>query len=60
MLKPAPEQTALEMAMLDSLVPKDHMLRKIDAMIEFSFIHDHDAGPFCGDIGQPPCSTLCS
>ncbi|EIM73641.1 transposase-related protein, partial [Nitratireductor aquibiodomus RA22] len=40
MLKtPAPEQTALEMVTLDSLVPKDHLLRKIDAVIDFSFIH---------------------
>ncbi|EIM75789.1 transposase-related protein, partial [Nitratireductor aquibiodomus RA22] len=37
MLKtPAPEQTALEMVTLDSLVPKDHLLRKIDAVIDFS------------------------
>ncbi|OWK25403.1 transposase [Rhizobium yanglingense] len=37
--KPAPTQTALEMVTLDSLVPKDHLLRKIDAVIDFSFIH---------------------
>ncbi|MGZ2505158.1 hypothetical protein ACVINI_005704 [Rhizobium beringeri] len=36
--KPAPQQTALEMVTLDSLVPKDHLLRKIDAAIDFSFI----------------------
>ncbi|EIM73010.1 transposase-related protein, partial [Nitratireductor aquibiodomus RA22] len=27
------------MVTLDSLVPKDHLLRKIDAVIDFSFIH---------------------
>ncbi len=43
MKKPAPEQTALEMVTLDSLVPKDHLLRKIDAVIDFSFIHDRVA-----------------
>jgi len=36
----APEQTALEIVTLDGLVPKDHLLRKIDAVIDFSFIHD--------------------
>ncbi len=41
--KPAPEQTALEMVTLDSLVHKDHLLRKIDAVIDFSFIHDRVA-----------------
>ncbi|MDP9807202.1 hypothetical protein J2W42_000033 [Rhizobium tibeticum] len=33
--KPAPCQTALEMVTLDSLVPKAHLLRKIDAVIDF-------------------------
>lgn len=52
--KPAPEQTALEMVTLDSLVPKDHLLRKIDAMIDFSFIHEQVAGLYCADNGRPP------
>lgn len=42
--KPAPEQTALEMVTLNDLVPKDHLLRKIDAVIDISFIHDRVAG----------------
>ena len=33
--KPAPQQTALEMVSLDGLVPKDHLLRKIEAVIDF-------------------------
>jgi len=52
--KPAPEQTALEMVTLDSLFPKDHLLRKIDAVIDFSFIHDRVAGLYCADNGRPP------
>ena len=36
--KRAPEQTALGMVTLDSLEPKDHLLRRIDAVIEF-FLH---------------------
>lgn len=52
--KPAPEQTALEMVTLDSLVRKDHLLRKIDAVIDFSFIHDRVAGLCCVDNGRPP------
>ncbi|MDK4724281.1 MULTISPECIES: IS1182 family transposase [Rhizobium] len=52
--KPAPEQTALEMVTLDSLVPKDHLLRRIDAVIDFSFIHDRVAGLYCADNGRPP------
>jgi transposase len=51
--KPAPEQTALEMVTLEGLVPKDHLLRKIDAVIDFSFIHDLVADLYCPDNGRP-------
>jgi hypothetical protein len=37
---PTPAQTALEMAALEQLVPKDHLLLKIDAVIDFRFIHE--------------------
>ena len=38
--KLGPEQTAIEMATLDQLVPRDHPLCKIDEVIDFPFIHD--------------------
>ena len=52
--RPAPEQTALEMVTLDQLVPADHLLRKIDKVIDFSFIHDLTAPLYCADNGRPP------
>lgn len=52
--KPAPEQTALEMVTLDSLAPKDHLLRKFDVVIDFTFIHNRVAGLYCADNGRPP------
>ncbi|GAA4530160.1 hypothetical protein GCM10023174_20220 [Chelativorans composti] len=52
--KPAPVQTAIEMVTLESLVPADHLLRKIEAVIDFSFIHDRVAGLYCADNGRPP------
>jgi transposase len=52
--KPMPEQTAIEMVTLDGLVPKDHLLRKIDAVIDLSFIHDRVAGLYCADNGRAP------
>ncbi|TPJ35474.1 IS1182 family transposase [Mesorhizobium sp. B2-8-3] len=52
--RPAPEQTALEMVTLDQLVPADHLLRKIDRAIDFSFIHDLTAPLYCADNGRPP------
>lgn len=52
--KPGPDQTALEMVTLEELVPKDHLLRKIDAVIDFSFIHERVSDLYCADNGRPP------
>ena len=52
--KPVDFQTELEMVNLDSLVPPDHLLRKIDGVIDFSFIHDLVEGLYCPDNGRPP------
>lgn len=52
--RPAPEQTALEMVTLDQLVPADHLLRKIERAIDFSFIHELTAPLYCPDNGRPP------
>lgn len=52
--KPLPQQTALEMVSLDGLVPRDHLLRKVDAVIDFSFIHGRVEGLYCPDNGRPP------
>jgi transposase len=51
--KPLPQQIELEMVTLESLVPTDHLLRKIEAVIDFSFIHDRVAGLYCPDNGRP-------
>ncbi len=52
--RPGPEQTAIEMVTLEELVPPDHLLRKIDAVVDFSFIHDLTAPLYCADNGRPP------
>lgn len=52
--RPGPDQTALEMVTLEELVPRDHLLRRIDAVIDFSFIHDLVADRYCADNGRPP------
>ncbi len=33
------KQNRLEMVVLEELVPQDHLLRKIDATVDFSFIN---------------------
>ena len=52
--RPVPAQTALEMVTLEELVPADHLLRKIDLAIDFSFIHDLTAPLYWADNGHPP------
>jgi transposase len=52
--RPGPVQTSLEIVSLEQLVPADHLLRKIDAAVDFSFIHDLTAPFYCADNGRPP------
>ena len=51
--KPTALQTTLEMVTLESLVPDDHLVRKIDAVIDFSFIHPLVEDLYCADNGRP-------
>lgn len=51
--KPAAEQTVIEMVTLEGLVPADHLLRKIDAVIDFSFIPALVVELYCPDNGRP-------
>lgn len=54
MLKPnAPHQTKMEMVCIGDLVPAEHLLRKIDRAIDFSFIHDKVKDLYCADNGRP-------
>ncbi|VBQ63602.1 transposase [Burkholderia pseudomallei] len=54
MLKtPMPTQHELEMVTLEELVPKDHLLRQIDAAVDFEFIRAKVAHLYCADNGRP-------
>ncbi len=46
-------QSKLEMVTINQLVPKDHLLRKIDRAIDFSFIRERVAALYCADNGRP-------
>ena len=41
------------MVTLESLVPEDHLLRQIDAFIDFEFIRDKVRHLYCIDNGRP-------
>ena len=41
------------MVTLEQLVPKDHLVRKIDKYIDFEFIRDETNAYYCQDNGRP-------
>nr|WP_321303078.1 IS1182 family transposase [Alcaligenes faecalis] len=54
MLKsPTAYQHELEMVTLESLVPADHLVRKIAAAIDLEFIRDRVAHLYCANNGRP-------
>lgn len=50
---PAPQQQEIEMVAIDELVPNSHLLRKIDGVIDFSFIYDRVRHLYCENNGRP-------
>jgi transposase len=54
MLKEAEvQQQELELVTIESLVPADHLLRKIDAMVDLEFIRERVRHLYCADNGRP-------
>lgn len=47
------KQQAMELVILEELIPKDHLLRKIDRCVDFSFIHRLCEPLYCPDNGRP-------
>ncbi|NAR57655.1 hypothetical protein GPS56_10460 [Acinetobacter haemolyticus] len=53
MLKLPSTQQEIEMVTLDSLVPTDHLVRKLDKFIQLDFIRDRVSHLYCADNGRP-------
>lgn len=47
------QQTGYEVVMVEELVPEDHLLRKVEQAVDFSFIHDMCKDLYCPDNGRP-------
>ena len=47
------QQIGMEFVCIEELVPKDHLLRKIDRVIDFEFIHEKVKDLYCADNGRP-------
>lgn len=43
----------MQIVSIEQLVPEDHLLRKIDAAIDFNFIYDLVEDRYCQDNGRP-------
>lgn len=46
-------RSQIEMLCLDQLVPEDHLVRKLEAAINFDFIYDLVEDKYCLDNGRP-------
>lgn len=46
-------QSKMEFVSIEDLVPEDHLLRKIDKTIDFSFINEICRPYYCSDNGRP-------
>ena len=46
-------QSKMEFVVIDDLMPKEHLLRKIDKYIDFSFINEICRPYYCEDNGRP-------
>ncbi|MBE0339796.1 IS1182 family transposase, partial [Paenibacillus sp. 23TSA30-6] len=47
------KQQSFEFVSLEELVPQDHLLRKVDKYIDFSFIHEKVSPLYCANNGRP-------
>ena len=54
MLKPkSPQRPFYGSYLYDRIVPKDHLLRKINAVVDFYFVHDLVRDSYTPDFGRP-------
>ena len=53
LVKETMERNIFEFVDIESLVPKNHILRKIDTAIDFSKIYEIVGNLYCQDNGRP-------
>ena len=47
------KRNVIEFVSLDIMVPEDHLLRKIDAAIDYDKVYEFVEELYCGDNGRP-------
>ncbi len=54
MLRPkSPQNSFYGSYLYDRIVPQDHLLRKINQVVDFSFVHDLVKDRYTPDFGRP-------
>lgn len=51
-------RSQIEMLCMDQLVPKDHLVRKLESVIDFDFIYDLVSDKYCMDNGRPSIDPI--
>lgn len=51
--KQEPQQAEWEWVTIETLVPADHLLRKIERFIDFNFVRERVSHLYCADNGRP-------
>ena len=46
-------QQQMNLVIMEQLIPEDHLLRKVDRIVDFSFIYDLCAPLYCANNGRP-------
>ena len=52
MLRDKAKQGQIEVVLLDEMIPEDHLLRRIDRSVDFSFIHELCRPLYSADNGH--------
>ena len=47
------KQQKMNLVIMEQMVPEDHLLRKVDRAVDFSFIYELCAPLYCADNGRP-------
>jgi len=52
------KRQVIELLCTDMLVPPEHLLRRIDAALDFTYIYDLVEDLYCEDNGRPSCDPV--
>ena len=51
-------QLALHMVTIEELVPREHILRRLEAVLDLSFVYEETARLYSRQYGRPPIDPV--